>query len=183
MEISLLFIHFLYLGTSVIYVVRNRTYWSSSDSSSKPKPGNTTRTNTIKLFWLYSVALSSLPLLLVVSAGLPSAIRQRWWRIHWTLFGRLLKSLFELFATVIMTGMSLFFRQQLLWQVKYNAATKTAIWIIQGSSFQYERHSKMPFSVIHAPLMISVSDGLFRLRSAKTLHGCLCLTFSLICLF
>lgn len=108
MEISLLFIHFLYLGTSVIYVVRNRTYWSSSDSSSKPKPGNTTRTNIIKLFWLYSVALSSLPLLLVVSAGLPSAIRQRWWRIHWTLFGRLLKSLFELFATVIMTGMSLF---------------------------------------------------------------------------
>lgn len=111
MEISLLVIRFLYLGTSVIYVVRNRAYWSSSDSSSKPKPGNsivTTRTNTIKLFWLYSLALSSLPLLFGVSAGLPSAIRQRWWRIHWTLFGRLLKSPFELFATVIMTGMSLF---------------------------------------------------------------------------
>lgn len=183
MEISLLVIRFLYLGTSVIYVVRNRAYWSSSDSSSKPKPGNsivTTRTNTIKLFWLYSVFTAS-PLWCLCRFTIchKTEVVKNTLNPVWQAFKIPVRALcngdYDRYVS--------FFRQQLLWQVKYNAATKTAIWIIQGSSFQYERHSKMPFSVIHAPLLISVSDGLFRLGSAKTLHGCLCLTFSPICLF
>lgn len=54
------------------------------------------------------------------SADLPSATRQRWWRTHWTQCGRPLKSLFELFATVITTGKSdsyfRYFRVQHPWQ-------------------------------------------------------------------
>ena len=53
----------------------------------------------LNLFFLSSLVFPS-------SAGLPSATRQRWWRIRWTQCGRPLRSPFGLFAMAIMTGKS-----------------------------------------------------------------------------
>lgn len=130
MEINLLVIHFLYLGTSVIYVVRNRAYWSNSDSSSKPKPGNsivTTRTNTIKLFWLYRCCT-------FLTASPPCCLC-RFTICHKTeVVKNTLNPVWQAFKIPVRALCNgdydryvSFFRQQLLWQVKYNAATKTAI--------------------------------------------------------
>lgn len=101
------------------------------------------------LFFLITLFFSfSFFLPLCVSTGLPSATRQKWWRTHWTQCGRLLRSLFELFAMVIMTGAFYFHcRHQALWWREQNTTTQTTVWIMQEMLFGNQMYWKCHGSI------------------------------------